>query len=141
MTPSRRKTPLESNGIVSTGMNQNIHRLLLAPILLIVAGCSTPVYYHTDPGRHVVVLDREPVSVLQTGKDQWEAWGGGSAGRPEQRTALFERQIKAIELVSDCQAIHSVVDPDDARKLTTTVKCSDSFDETSLSDSLPAISR
>src|SRR5690554_5722860 len=119
-------------------MNQNTQRLLLVPTLLIVAGCSTPVFYHTDPARHVVVLDKEPVSVLQTGEDQWQAWGGGSARRPNQSSVQFERQIKAIELVSGCQAIHSIIDPEDARKLTATVDCNDSFDETGLGDSTPA---
>lgn len=117
-------------------MHAAIHRALLAPsllTLLIVAGCSTPVFYHTDPSRHVVVLDNQPVSVLKTHKNEWEAWGGGSGGTSTdgsgQINAQFERQIKAIELVSGCRAISSVIDPDDARKLTATVQCPSDFDD------------
>lgn len=94
---------------------------LILPLSLL-AGCATPVFYHSDPARHVIVLDRHPVSILQTGDDQWQAWGAGSSRSPGNNEQL-QRQISAIEIVSRCTVIKSVLDPEDARKLTATVRC------------------
>ncbi len=94
---------------------------LILPLALL-AGCSTPVFYHSDPARHVIVLDRQPVSVLQIQDDQWQAWGAGSSRSPGNNEQL-QRQISAIEIVSQCSVVKSVLDPEDARKLTATVRC------------------
>jgi len=88
--------------------------------LMTVAGCTTPVFHHDAANRHVVVLDRQPISVLNTGEDSWQAWGGST--RPS-GNEQFSRQVKAIEIVSGCSVQKVQVDPEDKRKLTAQVKC------------------
>ena len=110
-------------------MNRHVYGVALGLTLLTLAGCSTAVFHHNDPSRHIVVLDREPVSVVQSGNNQWEAWGAGSARTSSGSTGRLDRQIKAIQIVSGCSVTQSSVDPDDARKLTATVSCPDALSD------------
>ena len=98
------------------------HYISLILPLVLLAGCATPVFYHNHPARHVIVLDQQPVSVLQIQENEWQAWGAGSSRSPGNNEQL-QRQITAIEIVSRCTVTRSVIDPEDARKLTATVRC------------------
>ena len=97
-------------------------------VLMLLTGCqSSPVYYHRDVQKHIVVLDKREVSVLPLGLNQWEAYGGKQGG-------LFStdldkqkaRQIRAIEIVSGCLVIDSIYPADhqqDKLLLRATVDC------------------
>jgi hypothetical protein len=97
-------------------------------VLALITGCqSSPVYFHRDIQKHVVVLDKREVSVLPLGHNQWEAYGGKQGG-------LFStdldkqkaRQIKAIEIVSGCLVTDSIYPADhqqDKLLLRATVDC------------------
>lgn len=91
--------------------------------LSLLAGCSSPVFYHKDPARHVVVLDQERISVLEIESGRWQAYGGGGTNGSTDSAIPRERQIRAIELVSGCTVTQSDVDPVDARLLTASVRC------------------
>jgi hypothetical protein len=98
-------------------------------VLVLLSGCQgSPVYYHRDVQKHVVVLDKREVSVLPLGHNQWEAYGGKEGG-------LFStdldkqkaRQIKAIETVSGCLVTDSIYPADhqqDKLLLRASVNCS-----------------
>lgn len=79
-----------------------------------LAGCqSSPVYYHKSPLRHVVVLDKREISVLQLDDNRWEAYGGKQGGLfSSDMEAQRNRQIQAIEKVSGCKVTTSVYPPD-----------------------------
>lgn len=72
-----------------------------------LAGCQgSAVYYHRDPARQIVVLDKREISIIPLGQDKWEAFGGKQGG-------LFgtdydkqkARQIEAIEKVTGCRVV------------------------------------
>ncbi len=83
-------------------------------VAILLAGCqSSPVYYHRDVQKHVVVLDKREVSVLPLGNDQWEAFGGKQGGVfSTDFDKQKSRQIKAIEIVSGCVVISSLYPAD-----------------------------
>ena len=72
-----------------------------------LAGCQgSAVYYHRDPGRQIVVLDKREISIISLGQDKWEAFGGKQGGLfgtdYEKQKA---RQIEAIEKVTGCRVV------------------------------------
>lgn len=93
-----------------------------------LAGCqSSPVYYHKSPLRHVVVLDKREISVLQLDDNRWEAYGGKQGGFTPDPDAQRNRQIEAIEKVSGCKVTNAVYPPDqgeDRLLLQAAVDCS-----------------
>ena len=70
-----------------------------------LAGCQgSAVYYHRDPARQIVVLDKREVSVVPLGNGRWEAYGGKQGGSSaEDLDKQKVRQIEAIEKVSACR--------------------------------------
>lgn len=88
-------------------------------ILVLLAGCSSsPVYYHKSPLRHVVVLDKREISVLQLDEDRWEAYGGKQGGLfASDMEAQRKRQIEAIEKVSGCKVTTAVYPPGQSEEL------------------------
>jgi len=79
----------------------------LLAVLVVLPGCQgSPVYYHRDPARQVVVLDQREISVVSLGNNRWEAFGGQQGGwfgtdYDKQKA----RQIQAIEKVSGCRVV------------------------------------
>lgn len=72
-----------------------------------LAGCQgSAVYYHRDPARQIVVLDKREISIISLGQNKWEAFGGKQGG-------LFgtdydkqkARQVEAIEKVTGCRVV------------------------------------
>ena len=90
--------------------------LVVAACILVaaLAGCQgSPVYYHKSPLRHVVVLDKREISVLQLDDNRWEAYGGKQGGLfASDMEAQRNRQIQAIEKVSGCKVTTAVYPPD-----------------------------
>ncbi len=72
-----------------------------------LAGCQgSAVYYHRDPTRQIVVLDKREISIISLGQDKWEAFGGKQGGLfgtdyDKQKT----RQIQAIEKATGCRVV------------------------------------
>lgn len=97
-------------------------------VAALLAGCqSSPVYYHKSPLRHVVVLDKREISVLQLDDNRWEAYGGKQGGYTPDMDAQRNRQIQAIEKVSGCKVTNAVYPPDqgeDRLLLQAAVDCS-----------------
>lgn len=72
-----------------------------------LAGCQgSAVYYHRDPSRQIVVLDKREISIVPLGQDRWEAFGGKQGGLfgtdYEKQKA---RQIEAIEKATGCRVV------------------------------------
>jgi hypothetical protein len=72
-----------------------------------LAGCQgSAVYYHRDPTRQIIVLDKREISIIPLGQDKWEAFGGEQGGRigtdDDKQKA---RQIEAIEKATGCRVI------------------------------------
>lgn len=79
----------------------------LVAVVSVLAGCQgSAVYYHRDPARQVVVLDKREISIIPLGDDKWEAYGGKEGGWGQ---TDFEkqkaRQIEAIEKVTGCRVV------------------------------------
>lgn len=72
-----------------------------------LAGCQgSAVYYHRDPSRQIVVLDKQAISVIALGQDRWEAFGGKQGGHFGGDDAKQKaRQIDAIEKVTGCRVV------------------------------------
>lgn len=73
----------------------------------VLAGCQgSPVYYHRDPSRQIVVLDQKEISIISLGNNKWEAFGGQEGGwfgaDADKQKA---RQIEAIEKVTGCRVV------------------------------------
>jgi hypothetical protein len=72
-----------------------------------LAGCQgSAVYYHRDPGRQIVVLDKREISIISLGNNKWEAFGGKQGGwfgtdYDKQKA----RQVEAIEKVTGCRVV------------------------------------
>ncbi len=98
-----------------------------APLILLcgvafvnLAGCQgSAVYYHRDPARQIVVLDKREVSVVPLGNGRWEAFGGKQGGTSVQDLEKQKvRQIEAIEKVTGCRVVSTEFPPDNnERKL------------------------
>ena len=86
----------------------------ICALVALLAGCqASPVYYHKSPLRHVVVLDKREISVLQLDDNRWEAYGGKQGGLFSSDMDLQRnRQIEAIEKVSGCKVTTAVYPPD-----------------------------
>ena len=86
----------------------------ICALVALLAGCQgSPVYYHKSPLRHVVVLDKREISVLQLDDNRWEAYGGKQGGLFSSDMDLQRnRQIQAIEKVSGCKVTTAVYPPD-----------------------------
>ncbi len=78
------------------------------------AGCQgSAVYYHRDPARQIVVLDKREVSVVPLGNGRWEAFGGKQGGSSaEDLEKQKARQIEAIEKVTACRVTTAEFPPD-----------------------------
>ena len=79
----------------------------LVAIVATLAGCQgSAVYYHRDPARQIVVLDKREISIVSLGQDKWEAFGGKQGGLfgtdYEKQKA---RQIVAIEKATGCRVV------------------------------------
>lgn len=72
-----------------------------------LAGCQrSAVYYHRDPTRQIVVLDKQAISIISLGQDKWEAFGGKQeslSGTDDDKQKA--RQIEAIEKVTGCRVV------------------------------------
>ncbi len=79
--------------------------LLCGAVFVNLAGCQgSAVYYHRDPARQIVVLDKREVSVVPLGNGRWEAYGGKQGGSSaEDMEKQKARQIEAIEKVTACR--------------------------------------
>ena len=86
----------------------------ICALVALLAGCQgSPVYYHKSPLRHVVVLDKREISVLQLDDNRWEAYGGKQGGLfTTDMEVQRNRQIQAIEKVSGCKVTTAVYPPD-----------------------------
>ena len=52
-------------------------KLLTALVVFFLAGCqSSPVYYHRNPARQIIVLDKREMSIIPLGDHKWVAYGG-----------------------------------------------------------------
>lgn len=78
--------------------------LLCGVVFVNLAGCPSAVYYHRDPARQIVVLDKREVSVVPLGNGRWEAYGGKQGGSSaEDLEKQKARQVEAIEKVTACR--------------------------------------
>ena len=83
-------------------------KLFAAIAVLFLVGCqSSPVYYHRDPARQVVVLDKREISIIPLGNNRWEAYGGRQGGMNPDLALQTARQIEAIEKVTGCRVVAS----------------------------------
>lgn len=79
---------------------------LLAVVGALIGCGGSPVYYHRDPSRQIVVLDQREISIISLGNDKWEAFGGKQRGSSDaDRAKQKSRQIEAIEKVTDCRVV------------------------------------
>jgi hypothetical protein len=79
----------------------------LVAVVGTLAGCQgSAVYYHRDPTRQIVVLDKREVSIISLGQDKWEAFGGEQGGRiGTDEDKQKARQIEAIEKATGCRVV------------------------------------
>lgn len=87
----------------------------MLPFLAFVAvasalvGCQgSPVYYHRDPARQIIVLDQREISIVPLGNEKWEAFGGKQGGwLNTDYDKQKARQIEAIEKATGCKVVSS----------------------------------
>jgi hypothetical protein len=79
----------------------------LVAVVGTLAGCQgSAVYYHRDPTRQIVVLDKREISIISLGQDKWEAFGGEQGGRVGiDEDKQKARQIEAIEKATGCRVV------------------------------------
>jgi hypothetical protein len=92
----------------------------LVAVVGTLAGCQgSAVYYHRDPTRQIVVLDKREISIISLGQDKWEAFGGeqgGLFGTDEDKQKA--RQIEAIEKATGCRVVSTEFpEKDNSKKL------------------------
>ena len=96
-------------------------------VILFLVGCqSSPVYYHRDPARQIVVLDKREISIIPLGENRWEAYGGKEGGMKPDLGVQKARQVAAIEKVSGCRVVNAQFVPGhevDGMLLHATVSC------------------
>lgn len=81
-------------------------KLLTALVVFFLAGCqSSPVYYHRNPARQIIVLDKREISIIPLGDHKWEAYGGKQGGLTPDLERQKARQIEAIEKVTGCRVV------------------------------------
>ena len=102
-------------------------KLLVALVVFFLVGCqSSPVYYHRDPSRQIVVLDKREISIIPLGENRWEAYGGKEGGMKPDLAVQTARQIAAIEKVTGCRVVNAQFVPGhevDGMLLHATVSC------------------
>ncbi len=102
-------------------------KVLAAVMALFLVGCQgSPVYYHRDPARQIVVLDKREISIIPLGENRWEAYGGKEGGFTPDLAVQKARQIAGIEKVTGCRVINAQVVPGheaDGMLLHATVSC------------------
>ena len=100
---------------------------LVAVVALLLVGCQgSPVYYHRDPARQIVVLDKREISIIPLGENRWEAYGGKEGGFTPDLAVQKARQIAGIEKVTGCRVVNAQVVPGhevDGMLLHATVSC------------------
>lgn len=100
---------------------------LVAVVVLLLVGCQgSPVYYHRDPARQIVVLDKREISIIPLGENRWEAYGGKEAGMKPDLGVQKARQVAAIEKVTGCRVVNAQFVPGhevDGMLLHATVSC------------------
>ncbi len=100
---------------------------LVAVVALLLVGCQgSPVYYHRDPARQIVVLDKREISIIALGENRWEAYGGKEGGMKPDLEVQKARQVAAIEKVTGCRVVNAQVVPGhevDGMLLHATVNC------------------
>jgi hypothetical protein len=102
-------------------------KLLVALVAVFLVGCQgSPVYYHRDPARQIVVLDKREISIIALGENRWEAYGGKEGGMKPDLDVQKARQVAAIEKVTGCRVVNAQVVPGhevDGMLLHATVSC------------------
>ena len=93
-----------------------------------LAGCQgSAVYYHRDPTRQIIILDKQAISIISLGQDKWEAFGGKqSSGFDTDFDKQKVRQIEAIEKVTGCTVVSTELpekNNDDKLLIHATVDC------------------
>lgn len=100
---------------------------LVAVVVLLLVGCQgSPVYYHRDPARQIVVLDKREISIIPLGENRWEAYGGKEGGMKPDLGVQKARQVAAIEKVTGCRVVNAQFVPGhevDGMLLHATVNC------------------
>jgi hypothetical protein len=100
---------------------------LVAVVVLLLVGCQgSPVYYHRDPARQIVVLDKREISIIPLGENRWEAYGGKEGGMKPDLGVQKARQVAAIEKVTGCRVVNAQFVPGhevDGMLLHATVSC------------------
>ena len=100
---------------------------LVAVVALLLVGCqSSPVFYHRDPARQIVVLDKREISIIPLGGNRWEAYGGKEGGMKPDLAVQKARQVTGIEKVTGCRVVNAQVVPGheaDGLLLHATVSC------------------
>jgi hypothetical protein len=100
---------------------------LVAVVALLLVGCQgSPVYYHRDPARQIVVLDKREISIIPLGENRWEAYGGKEGGMKPDLEVQKARQVAAIEKVTGCRVVNAQFVPGhevDGMLLHATVSC------------------
>jgi len=102
-------------------------KLLVALVAVFLVGCqSSPVFYHRDPARQIVVLDKREISIIPLGENRWEAYGGKEGGMKPDLGVQKARQVAAIEKVTGCRVVNAQFVPGqevDGMLLHATVSC------------------
>jgi len=102
-------------------------KILAAAVVLFLVGCqASPVYYHRDPARQIVVLDKREISIIPLGENRWEAYGGKEGGMKPDLAVQKARQIAGIEKVTGCRVVNAEFVPGhevDGMLLHATVSC------------------
>ena len=102
-------------------------KLLVALAGFFLVGCQgSPVYYHRDPARQIVVLDKREISIIALGENRWEAYGGKEGGMKPDLEVQKARQVAAIEKVTGCRVVNAQAVPGhevDGMLLHATVNC------------------
>ena len=102
-------------------------KILVALVAVFLVGCQgSPVYYHRDPARQIVVLDKREISIIPLGENRWEAYGGKEGGFTPDLQVQKARQVAAIEKVTGCRVVNAQFVPGhevDGMLLHATVSC------------------
>jgi len=100
---------------------------LVVVVALLLVGCqSSPVFYHRDPARQIVVLDKREMSLIPLGENRWEVYGGRDWGMKPDLNVQKARQVAAVEKVTGCRVVNAQFVPGhevDGMLLHATVNC------------------
>jgi len=102
-------------------------KMLVALVAVFLVACQgSAVYYHRDPARQIVVLDKREISIIPLGENHWEAYGGKEGGMKPDLGVQKARQVAAIEKVTGCRVVNAQFVPGhevDGLLLHATVSC------------------